>query len=299
MAFNLLESIFKTPDPTVVPTTSTTQQVLPPWYEEALRGLTYQASELAQRPYTAYPGERIAGFTPLQEQSFQATQQAAGAYQPALGAGMGLTLGSAQPFTSANIGAYMSPYQQAVTDIAKQQAELQYGQQKKAADFAAQRAGAFGGSRHGVQSALSDYYQNQLLNQIQVQGAQQAYDQAMKAYQSDAERQLRAGQQIAGLGGQAQALGLSGAAALGTVGGQQQAQQQQLLSQQYQDFLNQQQWAQSQLGWLSNILRGQQVPTQQTTYGQQFTPQMSPLSAVAGLGTTALGVSSLAKQGLI
>ena len=49
------------------------------------------------------------------------------------------------------------------------------------------------------------------------------------------------------------------------------------------------------LGQLGGLLGMAQQPATTTTTGQQFTPQMSPLSAAAGLGTTALGVYGLSQ----
>jgi hypothetical protein len=63
----------------------------------------------------------------------------------------------------------------------------------------------------------------------------------------------------------------------------------------FQEYQRGQQYGMGQLGQLSGLLRGVQPGGTTTTQGQQFTPQMSPLSAAAGLGTTGLGIYGLSQ----
>jgi hypothetical protein len=72
-------------------------------------------------------------------------------------------------------------------------------------------------------------------------------------------------------------------------GTQQQQQQQQQLSQNYQDFMNQQRYPYQQLEFMSNILRGTPMGTVQTMY--QAPPSIG--SQIAGLGLAGAGVYGL------
>jgi len=144
-------------------------------------------------------------------------------------------LGGYQPYLQAaqqNLGPqayqqYMSPYQQSVMDTTLQQYDIQA--QKGLPALAAQAigAGAFGGGREGVQRAE---YQNQSdLNRALLQAnlLQQGYGQAQNLAQNQFGNQLNLAQQSQGLlGGQI--------AGISTLGAQQQAQQQALLSAQQQ-----------------------------------------------------------------
>ena len=76
-------------------------------------------------------------------------QQSAGAYQGALG-------GTAAAMGGPNIGAFMNPYSQAVTGQTMQDLERQRQMAGQDTAAAAQAAGAFGGSRHGVADALTN-----------------------------------------------------------------------------------------------------------------------------------------------
>ena len=73
------------------------------------------------------------------------------------------------------------------------------------------------------------------------------------------------------------------------MGGQQQRLQQDILSQQYQDFLNQQRYDREQLGFMSDLIRGAGMNSSQTTY--QAPPPLS--SQIPGLTMAAYGASKM------
>jgi hypothetical protein len=77
------------------------------------------------------------------------------------------------------------------------------------------------------------------------------------------------------------------------VGGQEQQQNQQLLDQQYADFLRQRDYPMEQLGYYSNILRG--VPVGLSSTSTTYAPPPSAASQIGGLGLSALSMYNLAK----
>lgn len=78
---------------------------------------------------------------------------------------------------------YMSPYQQAVTDIQVQAAQRQADIARTQRSGQAARAGAFGGARQAIENAEADRaLQSQLAN-IQATGLQTAYDKAIQNMQ--------------------------------------------------------------------------------------------------------------------
>jgi hypothetical protein len=77
-------------------------------------------------------------------------------------------------------------------------------------------------------------------------------------------------------------------------GGQQQQQVQNVLNNQYQDYLGFQNYPYKQLGFMSDMLRGLPLTQQSSTIYSQA-PSM--VSQVAGLGTAALGASKLFAKG--
>ena len=161
----------------------------------------------------------VAGPSQLQQQAEQLST-GLGGYQPYLQTAQAST--GPQAYQQ-----YMSPYQQAVMDATLQQYDIQA--QKGLPTLAAQAigAGAYGGGREGVQRA--EYQTQSDLNRALLQAnlLQQGYSQAQNLAQNQFANQLNLAQQSQGLlGGQI--------AGLSTLGAQQQAQQQALLSAQQQ-----------------------------------------------------------------
>jgi hypothetical protein len=75
------------------------------------------------------------------------------------------------------------------------------------------------------------------------------------------------------------------------MGAQQQRLNQDIMGQQYQDFLNQQRYPMQQVGYMSDILRGTPTNSSQTMY--QAAPNM--ISQLAGLGTAGMGAAQMYK----
>jgi len=111
------------------------------------------------------------------------------------------------------VQSYMSPYQQAVTDVAKAGAlrDFQVAQTMRQGNAA--RAGAFGGGRQAIENAEAQRNLNTQLQNLDVQGQQSAYNAAMQNIQNQAQYKL-SGLQGAQQGVQnaisGQQLGLSG-----------------------------------------------------------------------------------------
>jgi hypothetical protein len=274
-------------------------------------GYTYDITGVKPfQPYSTKPEDYVAGFSPLQQQvqSNAANLQVPEQFNYATGLGGQAGLGSigaggayAQQVTSpTDVAAYMSPYQQNVTDqqvaAAQRQADIA-AQQRKAA---AVRAGAFGGSRQAIENAEANRALQTQIGGIQAQGLQNAYNQAIQNMQYGAGLGLQGyGQagQIAGqlgqlgtaqLGAQTGILGLQG-----QIGGEQQAQQQAMINQAIQNYANQQQNAYNTLSQYNALLRGYAVPGQTTS---MYQAQPSVLSQVAGLGGVGTGIYGLSQM---
>ena len=216
---------------------------------------------------------------------------------------------------------FMSPYMDAVVqrqmESAQRQADIA-GTQRGAQ---AVRAGAFGGSRQAVENAEAARALASQKGEIQAQGLQSAFQQAQSQFNQEQDARMRAAManQQAGfeaqrateqsrqfgsnIGLQGAQTALQGAGQLGQLGqqqfgqqmgitdlqqqlgGQQRAATQEILSSQYQDFLNQQRAPYDQLSFMSSIIRG--TPMGQTT--AQYQPAASPTSQLLGLATAGAG----------
>lgn len=65
---------------------TTNQTILPTWYTNYAMDVLAGQQALSAQPYATYQGPRVAGFNPTQQQGFDLTKAAAGAYQPGLAA---------------------------------------------------------------------------------------------------------------------------------------------------------------------------------------------------------------------
>ena len=278
--------LFETPDPT--PQVQTQQ--LPAWYEDALRRLIAGTeAEVASKPYEFYdPTRRVADLTETQKGAIAATPEAAGAYMPGLSAAFGQAGEGVRTFPNINMTAYMSPYQEAVTDIEKREAQRAYDVSRPELGFAATQRGAFGGARHGVQEAEAERNLQQRLADIQARGSQAAFTQGTGLLQNELARQLQGASIYSNLGSQAQSLGLGGLSSITQAQAPLQNIQQQLLDKQYEEYQRGQQYGMGQMGGLSNILRGTQAPTTTTTTGGAA--QSSPFSQLAGAALGGYGL---------
>jgi len=141
--------------------------------------------------------------------------------------------------------------------------------------------------------------QAQLANQQTFQQAQQAREQSRQYGAGLGMQGLQTGLQAAGqlgqLGGQQFAQGMDINKLQAGYGAQQQALEQQGLSQSYQDFLNQQNYPYKQLGFMSDILRG--TPTGSSSVTQMYQAQPGGLQTMAGLGLGAYGLSKMFADG--
>jgi len=283
------------------------------------------------RPYSTNVSDYYAGFSPLQQQA----QYEAGAMQQpgqfALGSGLAGSAGlrslqagnqyaqnitnkqrvdaSGKPmfdqynnpiFDASNTTqSFMSPYQQAVTDVALQGAVRDYQMQQNSQNLNAPRTGTYGGARQLLAQTENLRNLNSNLANIRAQGSQSAYDRALQSQQFGANlgmqglgQALGAGSQLGQLGATQQAADIARQSQMSTMGAQQQALEQQKINQAIQDYATQQQYPQMQLGFMSNMLRG--LPMQaQTTQGYQAAP--NALSQIAGLGTAGIGMYGIGK----
>lgn len=313
------------PAPQQVTSTSTTSNI-PDWLQGPTMNMVARGEALSNVPYQGYGGQRIAEFTPAQQEAFkqiyglkqpgeytQAGQALSGAGQfGATGAlqAMGYKPGA---FGADQAAQYMSPYQQNVTDIAKREAIGEAAMLNRDLAAKASKAGAFGGSRFGIEQALLGSKLATNLSDIQTRGSQDAYLNAQQQYERDraaglqganlnlqgaqfgAQTGLTAASQLANLGTAKQASDLQRIQALSAAGEQQQALEQQKLATAYNTFLEQRDWEKNQLGWLSGLVRGNPYSTTQLQSGNTQAPGPSSTSQAIGLGITGLGLAQLLK----
>lgn len=288
------------PTPPSQPTSTTqTTTSIPDYAKPQVERMLGKTEALADAPYQAYQGNRIAGFTPMQQQAQQgmanlqpaqqlgmATQMGGIAGLGALGAGQNYQSMATNPYA---MQAYMSPYVENALAPQMREAARQSSMQGQQNMAAAAKAGAFGGSRFGLMEAERQRNLGQQQADIYGRGMQTAFEQARQAQQFGSTLGLQ-GMQTAGQ--MANTLGQLGQTQFGqqkdiiqgqaSMGAQQQALEQKRLEQQYADFAAQRQHPFQMLAFQSDMLRG--LPLSQSA----STLYQAPPSAISQLGGLAL-----------
>jgi hypothetical protein len=204
----------------------------------------------------------------------------------------------------AQAGQYMDPYMQNVVNIQQREAQRQADIASTQRGAQAVKAGAFGGSRQAITDAEAARNLATQQGDIQARGLQDAYTRGQTQFNTEQQLREQSRQYGAGLGLQGLQTALTGAqqqfgqgmdinrlqAGYGT---QQQQQVQNILGQQYEDFLAQKKFPYQQLEFQSNLLRGTPSGSTQSLY----TASPSAGAQLAGLGTAAYGASKLMAKG--
>jgi len=191
-----------------------------------------QAQRTAANISRGTPFEPWTGFQPRQPRPYNPNVPGYQQDNTFRGANYGIPgMGYPAPSYQSPMERYMSPYQQGVTDIAKDRAREDANITRSQIGLSAAQAGGLGGYREGiVESNLNKDLMRNLSN-IQTQGLQSGYQNAQQQFGADRQAQIAAQQQqLAGaqqLGGLNQSLmqqRLGGAQQLGNldIQGQQQ-----------------------------------------------------------------------------
>ena len=205
-------------------TSTVHQSNLPEYAEPYYTELMDRALAESTRPYQPYENQRLAGMSGstaaglgMAEQYArsdtglgQAGQRAGAVYDRAMGVGdytpqditsgyqgrdfnaerLGYGTGNVNELDVAQFDAaardqYMSPYMQAVTDHAKQQAVRNAQEEAVYRDSQAATAGAFGGSRAAVQQQMANNALQTRLTGLDVEGRQAAFENAQQQFERD------------------------------------------------------------------------------------------------------------------
>ena len=300
--------------------TTTTFPVLPEYAKQPTADMAATLGELLNQQLNV-PMQQVAGFSPTQQAAMQQAYQGIGAYQPFLdaaqqtqAAALGTTGAGVQALGQMNFDpnraqAFMDPYQQAVTQEALKEVDRQAAMASNQLAGKAVQAGAFGGSRFGLQQSELARNAQDLKSRRIFEDLSRNYQQAQQAATAANQQRMQQGQAfgqlgqmtsgiggaMAGLGAQTQALGQQDISQLMGIGGMQQNLAQTGLNTAYQNQLAQQNAPFQQLSSAAGIL--QQLSPQ--VMGQQTTaplPQTNPFAQAAGmLGTAGVGLANLMK----
>ena len=169
------------------PSTSTVvqQQNIPPELAPFIKEILGEAQTLykadIERGYDPYTGLTTAPFTPEQEAAQAGISGLVGTTAPFLAEAFDIYERGGEKFTPEVAAEYMSPYQRAVTDIEKREAQTRFEKDVMPRfEASAVEAGGMSGlgTRAGVEGAALQRGQSQLLADIEAKGLQSAFQNA-------------------------------------------------------------------------------------------------------------------------
>ena len=231
----------------MVTATTTTFPVLPEYAKQPTADMAATLGELIKQPLQV-PQQQVAGFSPTQQAAMQQAYGGIGAYQPFLdaaqqtqAAALGTTGAGVQALGQMNFDpnraqAFMDPYQQNVTNEALKEIDRQQQMASNQLAGKAVQAGAFGGSRFGLQQSELARNAQDLRSRRIFEDLSRNFQQAQSAASAANTQRLQQGQMfgqlgkatsgiggvMAGLGAQTQQLGQSDVNQLMGIGGLQQ-----------------------------------------------------------------------------
>ena len=271
------------------------RQEYPAFFQPHLEKVLGGAEAQFDRDYEPFPLARLVETPESRTAALTALQgdDLARMSQPVYTQALAETAEAGKTFPELDLQSYMNPYQQLVTDQLLRKATERRGVDRKKISDAAVRAGAFGGSRHGVAEGMFDEATQEQLQDIQDRSDMANFSNALAAAQADQQRGLASAQQLAGLG-QAQQQALT----TGLVGQEKAATADQALKQQirdvgFQEFMEQRDFPQQKLAEYSAIIRGHTPPTnmwQTRDIQQAYSPLQQGVGTVGMLGGLAKGL---------
>jgi len=293
--------------------TTQTQVLIPEYIEKPTEKMANTLDQLMQQQFNV-PQQQVAGFSPTQQAAMQQAYGGIGAYQPFLQAGtdaQAAALGTAgagvqalgqMDFDPARAQAFMDPYQQNVTQEALKEIDRQQQMASNQLAGKAVQAGAFGGSRFGLQQSELARNAQDLRSRRIFEDLSRNYQQAQAAASAANTQRMQQAQQfgnlgkttsgiggvMAGLGAQTQALGQQDVGQLMGIGGMQQQLGQRMFDTQTANLAAMQNAPYQRLSAGAGIM-GQLLPGGAGTQVVAPLAQTNPYAQAAGLMATGAG----------
>ena len=293
--------------------TTQTKVLIPEYIEKPTEKMANTLDQLMQQQFNV-PQQQVAGFSPTQQAAMMQAYGGIGAYQPFLqaatdaqAAALGTTGAGVQSLGQMNFDpsraqAFMDPYQQSVTNEALKEIDRQSQMASNQLAGKAAQAGAFGGSRFGIQQSELARNAQDLKSRRIFEDLSRNYQQAQATAQAANTQRMQQAQQfgnlgkatsgiggmMAGLGAQTQQLGQSDVNQLMGIGGMQQQQLQRQFDVNTANIAAMENAPFQRLSASAGIM-GQLLPGGAGTQVVAPFAQTNPYAQAAGLAATAAG----------
>lgn len=277
------------------PTGSDASTSFPLWQQQYIYNLSNAATNLAGSPYTPNPYQAVATPSQATQTAWNMALNNAYAGYPQLQAGEELTQQAAQPIGASQINQYLNPYTNDVVGALQQASNNNFFQNVMPGIQSQFVSAGQAASPQEMQSANNAaYLQSQALNQATAGALQQGYQGALNTAMGEQAYKGSMGAQMGQLGAVNQTMGQNATGLVASSGQAQDTYNQSVLNNNASMFNQALQWPYQNLGFASDIMRGQQVPTNSMTVGMNYSPGQvytpSPLSSFVG---TSMGAQAL------
>ena len=284
-------SIFK-PKTTVVqaPSQSSTSYDIPEYFKEIQERTLRKGETEFSKPYAGFQGQRIAQLDPYEIQAGNIYQnQIVPQAGQLAGIGQDIATAGAQTYDTATAQTYANPYEDQVISGALGDLREAYGQTQKSMNASAIGAGAFGGSRQGIQNVLGAERFIDSAGDTSARLRQAGFESGANRFMQDRATQLGAAQsQINALGQTSAGLAGFGAQARGI--------EQAGLAEGYRDFIEEREFGGNQVKQMIGALSGAPI----RSYGEERSGYTgipvqgaSPFGQIAGAVTTGMALSDM------
>jgi hypothetical protein len=303
----ILDFLFGRSKPTPTTTTQVTTSKLPeeiaPFVTEVLGEAQQLYEQRKGEGYKEFPGETIAPRTAEELAAREGLRGLVGTQEPYRAEAEQMLRGTPTQFTAEEAQRLMSPYQRAVIDIEKREAQRAFERDvQPALEARAIQAGGMSGlgTRAAVQAAEAQRAQNQLLADIEAKGQQRAFEQAYRQFGDEIGLQRQRAFDIGDFGTQRFNIGLAERGLQQQLGQEDRAEAQALINEQYAEFLEREQFPESTLAQYSSFVYGNPfLRTPNTT--QSTTSMLQPTTSMGqqllGLGLTGLSTFGAGTKG--
>lgn len=246
------------------------------------------AQSIANQPFQAYTGTLTAPMSGNEQAGYDlaASTAANGVAQGDNAKATGqIDQVANNSWNSGTAAKYMNPYTQAVTDASIAASNKSYLENLAATKTNEAGSGAFGGGRAAIAQSNLTGQQNMNVGSLTATGNANAYDEAIKTWQTDNNTKLAAANAYEQAGQDVTNMNSTQISDLMKTGGVSQVINQTDLSNQYNQFMRQQNWSATQLGSLISAVGSDKGSPAQTPAIQSNTANQ-----LLGLGSTVAGL---------
>lgn len=270
---------------------SKTTNSVPDWVESGAQQALSTARGFANRPYTPYQGERVAGLTANEQQGVGLARTAAGQWAGDIDTARGLLGRTTERFTDADINAYMNPYIESALDPAARQIRENAAMQRNQLTSQQASRGAFGGGRTAALEQGLTEATGQNVGDLYKTGMFEAFERGADRWSADRDAARQAAGDYQNLAATQMNLSTQDIQNLMSTGAVQRGVEQMKNDFNYQQFIEERDWDVKGLDALLATLQGIQG-SYTTTSTRTDENKPSALGQAIGIASTIYGAST-------